>query len=134
MTCIRLGGQCRELGLMLLVFTPCLYCEVSDAWTFPSKWQRIAVSAAGIIVEIVLAALAALVWCFSGPGLLHSLAFAVMVVCSVSTLLFNGNPLMRYDGYYVLADLLEVPNLAEQSRAVVARFAALDLSRYSTAQ
>ncbi len=124
-TCIRLGGQCRELGLMLLVFTPCLYCEVSDAWTFPSKWRRIAVSAAGIIVEIVLAAFAALVWCFSGPGLLHSLAFAVMVVCSVSTLLFNGNPLMRYDGYYVLADLLEVPNLAEQSRAVVARFAAL---------
>ena len=54
-TCIRFGGQCRELGLMLLVFTPCLYCDVSDAWTFPSKWQRIAVSAAGILVEIVLA-------------------------------------------------------------------------------
>ena len=110
---------------MLLVFTPCLYCEVSDAWTFPSKWRRIAVSAAGIIVEIVLAALAALVWCFSGQGLLHTLSFDVMVVCSVSTLLFNGNPLMRYDGYYVLADLLEVPNLAEQSRAAVVRVTAL---------
>ena len=123
-TCIRLGGQCRELGLMLLVFTPCLYCDVSDAWTFPSKWRRIAVSAAGIIVEIVLAALAALLWCFSPPGFVHAIAFNVMVVCSASTLLFNGNPLMRYDGYYVLADLVEVPNLAEQSRAVLARTAA----------
>ncbi len=124
-TCIRLGGQCRELGLMLLVFTPCLYCDVSDAWTFSNKWQRIAVSAAGIIVEIVLAALAALLWCFSPSGLVHALAFNVMVVCSVSTLLFNGNPLMRYDGYYVLADLVEVPNLAEQSRSVLTRAAAL---------
>ena len=124
LTCIRLGGQCRELGLMLLVFTPCLYCDVSDAWTFPNKWQRIAVSAAGIIVEITLAALAALLWCFSPSGLVHALAFNVMVVCSVSTLLFNGNPLMRYDGYYVLADLVEVPNLAEQSRSVLARAAA----------
>ena len=124
-TCIRFGGQCRELGLMLLVFTPCLYCDVSDAWTFPSKWRRTAVSAAGIIVEIVLAALAALLWCFSPPGFLHAIAFNVMVVCSASTLFFNGNPLMRYDGYYVLADLVEVPNLAEQSRAVLARTAAL---------
>jgi putative peptide zinc metalloprotease protein len=122
-TCIRLGGQCRELGLMLLVFMPCLYCDVSDAWTFPGKWRRIAVSAAGIIVEIVLASLAALLWCFSAPGLVHSLSFTVMVVCSVSTLLFNGNPLMRYDGYYVLADLVEVPNLSEQSRAVLVRAA-----------
>ena len=124
LTCIRLGGQCRELGLMLLVFTPCLYCDVSDAWTFSNKWRRIAVSAAGIIVEINLAAVAALLWCFSPIGLVHALAFNVMVVCSVSTLLFNGNPLMRYDGYYVLADLVEVPNLAEQSRAVLARAAA----------
>ncbi len=124
-TCIRFGGQCRELGLMLLVFTPCLYCEVSDAWTFPSKWRRIAVSAAGIVVEIVLASFAALLWCFSGPGLVHSLSFNCMVVCSVSTLFFNGNPLMRYDGYYVLADLVEVPNLAEQSRAVLSRAAAM---------
>ncbi len=124
LTCIRLGGQCRELGLMLLVFTPCLYCDVSDAWTFSNKWRRIAVSAAGIIVEIVLAALAALLWCYSPPGLIHALSFNVMVVCSVSTLLFNGNPLMRYDGYYVLADLVEVPNLAEQSRTVLAHAAA----------
>jgi putative peptide zinc metalloprotease protein len=123
LTCVSLGGQCREIGLMLLVFTPCLYCDVSDAWTLPSKWRRIAVSAAGIIVEVVLAALAALIWCFSPPGLIHALSFNVVVVCSVSTILFNGNPLMRYDGYYVLADLVEVPNLAEQSRAVLTRAA-----------
>jgi len=124
-TCVSFGGQCRELGLMLLVFTPCLYCDVSDAWTFPNKWRRIAVSAAGILVEILLASLAALLWCCSRPGLVHSLSFNVMVLCSVSTLLFNGNPLLRYDGYHVLADLWEVPNLAEQSRAVLVRAAAL---------
>jgi putative peptide zinc metalloprotease protein len=73
----------------------------------------------------LLASLAALLWCCSRPGLVHSLSFNVMVVCSVSTLLLNGNPLLRYDGYHVLADLWEVPNLAEQSRAVLVRAAAL---------
>jgi len=125
LSCVSFGGKCRELGLMLLVFTPCLYCDVSDAWTFPNKWRRIVVSAAGILVEIFLASVATLLWCYSRPGLIHSLSFNVMVVCSVSTLLFNGNPLLRYDGYHILADLLEVPNLAEQSRAVIVRAAAL---------
>ncbi len=124
LSCLHFGGQCRELGLMLLVFTPCLYCDVSDAWTFPDKWRRITVSAAGIVVEIFLASVATLLWCYTRPGLVHALSLNVMVVCSVSTLLFNGNPLLRYDGYYVLADLLEVPNLAEQSRLVVVRTAA----------
>ncbi len=122
--CKHFGGQCQELGFMLLIFTPCLYCDVSDAWTFAGKWQRIAVSVAGIAVEIILASAAALLWLFSQPGLVHSLCLNVMVVCSVSTLLFNGNPLVRYDGYHALADFLEVPNLAEQSQAVLSRLAA----------
>jgi putative peptide zinc metalloprotease protein len=109
---------------MLLVFTPCLYCDVSDAWTFAGKWQRIAVSAAGIAVEVFLASVATFLWWYSQPGLARSLCLNVMVVCSVSTLLFNGNPLVRYDGYHALADLLEIPNLAEQSQAVLGRVAA----------
>ena len=123
--CKHFGGQCQELGFMLLVFTPCLYCDVSDAWTFAGKWRRIAVSAAGIAVEVFLASVATFLWWFSQPGLVRSLCLNVMVVCSVSTLLFNGNPLLRYDGYHALADFLEVPNLAEQSRAVLSRMAAL---------
>jgi putative peptide zinc metalloprotease protein len=119
LACRQFGGQCRELGLMLLVFTPCLYCDVSDAWTFSDKWRRIAVSAAGIVVEVFLASVAALFWCWTRPGLIHSLLLNIMVGCSVSTLVFNGNPLLRLDGYYILADLLEVPNLAEQSWAVL---------------
>ncbi len=121
LTCKHFGGECHEMGLMLLVFTPCLYCNVSDSWLLPGKWQRIAVAAAGIGVELVLAAAATLLWWFSEPGLLNMLCLNVMFVCSISTLVFNGNPLLRYDGYFVLSDLLEVPNLHQQSRALLVR-------------
>jgi putative peptide zinc metalloprotease protein len=124
LTCRHFGGECHEMGLLLLVFTPCLYSDVSDTWSFSSRWQRIAVSAAGIVVEVYLAAAATFLWWFSTPGLLNTLCLNVMFVCSINTLLFNGNPLLRYDGYYALADFLDVPNLGQQSRAVVGRAAA----------
>jgi putative peptide zinc metalloprotease protein len=120
LTCRHFGARCHELGVMLLVFVPCLYCNVSDAWTLPNKWQRIAVTAAGVWVELVLAAVCTFVWWFSEPGWLNTLCLNMMFVCSVSTLLFNGNPLLRYDGYYVLADWIEVPNLWQQSRGYLA--------------
>ena len=119
LACRHVGGECHEIGLMLLVFTPCLYCNVSDSWRLPNKWQRIAVAAAGMYVELFLAAACTFLWWFSHPGLLNTLCLNVMFVCSVSTVLFNGNPLLRYDGYYILSDWLEVPNLWQQSRAVV---------------
>ena len=104
------------LGVMLLVFMPTLYCDVSDAWRLESKWQRILVSAAGMLVELVLASIATLLWWFSEPGLLHSLCLRVMFLCSFTTLLFNANPLVRCDGYYILSDLVDVPNLWQESR------------------
>ncbi len=116
LTCRHYGARCHELGVMLLVFVPCLYCNVSDAWTLPNKWHRIAVTAAGVWVELTLAAVCTFLWWFSEPGLLNTLCLNTMFVCTVSTLLFNGNPLLRYDGYYVLSDWLEVPNLWQQSR------------------
>ncbi len=119
LSCKRWGGECHELGLMLLVGAPCLYCDVSGAWMLPSKWQRIAIGAAGMVVELMLAAVCTLLWWASEPGLLHSLCINVMIVCTVNTLLLNGNPLLRYDGYYILADLIEVPNLHEQSDGVL---------------
>ena len=105
LTCRHFGGHCHELGFMLLVFTPCLYCNVSDAWLLSDKWRRIAISAAGIVVEVMVASLATFVWWFSGSGLINSLCLDLMFVCSVNTMLLNGNPLLRYDGYYILSDL-----------------------------
>lgn len=115
LVCRRLGGECHEMGVLLLLGTPCLYCNVSDAWMLPDKWQRIAISAAGIGVELLLAATCTWLWWFSVPGLFNALCFNVMMVCSINTLLFNGNPLLKYDGYYILADACEIPNLQQQA-------------------
>jgi putative peptide zinc metalloprotease protein len=121
LACKRFGGECHEMGVMLLVFTPCLYCNVSDAWMIPSKWRRAATGAAGMYVELILASLATFGWWLSEPGLFNHLCLNVMFVSSVSTLLFNANPLMRFDGYYILADLLEIPNLRQKAAAIIQR-------------
>ena len=121
LACKRFGGRCHEMGLMFLVLTPCLYANVSDSWLLKSKWKRAFIAAAGMYVELVIASIAVFVWWFSIPGLVHHLALNVIVVCSVSTLIFNANPLLRYDGYYILADLMEIPNLRQKSSAMLNR-------------
>jgi putative peptide zinc metalloprotease protein len=115
LSCKRMGGECHEIGFMLLVLTPCLYCNVSDSWRLPNKWHRAAIGAAGMYIEVILATLATFVWWFVQPGLVQDVALRVMLVCSISTILFNGNPLLRFDGYYILSDLLEIPNLHQKS-------------------
>ncbi len=122
--CKRFGGECHQIGPMLLVFTPALYCDTSDSWMLPNRYARAAVGLAGIGTEVLLASIATLLWASTGPTLIHSLAMNVMVVCSVSTVLFNANPLLRYDGYYVLSDLCDVPNLGQKSRELTSRLAA----------
>ncbi len=122
LACKKYGGQCHEMGAMLLVFTPCLYMNVSDSWMLNSKWQRALIAAAGMYVELVLAAVAVFVWWFSHPGMVNQVALNVIFVCSISTLLFNANPLLRYDGYYILSDLLEIPNLRSKSTKVLQNF------------
>lgn len=110
--CKAYGGEVHRMGLMFLCLAPCLYCDVSDAWTLPSKWRRMAISFAGIYVELILASLATFLWWNSSEAsFLHQLCLHVMIVCSINTLFLNGNPLLRFDGYYILADWLEVPNL-----------------------
>jgi putative peptide zinc metalloprotease protein len=122
LTCKHYGGECHEMGFMLLVLTPALYCNVSDSWMLPNKWQRAAIGFAGIWVELMLASLATFIWWFSEPGVtINQVALSVMFICSVSTILFNGNPLLRFDGYYILADLLEIPNLRQKSTEVLRR-------------
>lgn len=119
-TCKHFGGECHQIGPMLLVFTPALYCDTSDSWTLPNRFARASVGAAGIATEVVIASAATIVWANTGESsLIHYLAMNVMLVCSVSTLLFNANPLLRYDGYYVLSDLCDVPNLGQRSRTLL---------------
>ena len=121
LTCKHFGGECHEMGVMVLVLTPCLYCNVSDSWLLPNKWHRAAIGAGGMYVELVLASIATWIWWYSEPGLLNHLCLNVMFVCSVSTLIFNANPLLRYDGYYILSDITEIPNLRQKSTSVLSR-------------
>jgi putative peptide zinc metalloprotease protein len=120
LTCKHLGGRCHEMGVLLLAFMPCLYCDVTDAWRMASKWRRIAVSAAGMAAELVIAAAALALWWHTQPGLLNLWCLSTVIVCSVGTLVVNANPLVRYDGYYILSDLAEVPNLATRAQGLLA--------------
>ena len=111
------GGEVHVMGVMFLVFTPMPYVDTSSAWAFRSKWHRVFVNAAGMLVELAVAAVAAVVWAnTTQTAATHAIAYNVMFIASVSSLLFNGNPLLRYDAYYILSDLLEIPNLWQRSR------------------
>ena len=109
------GGEVHEMGVMLLAFIPIPYVVASSSAAFPDKRRRMAVAAAGIAVELFVASLALFLWLGIEPGRVSAIAYNVLLVGGVSTLLFNGNPLLRYDGYYILADWLEIPNLAHRS-------------------
>ena len=113
------GGEVHEVGIMLLVFIPVLYVDASSSAAFADKRRRIVVGAAGILVEVALAAIAMIVWANASPGIGRSIAFDVMLIGGVSTVLFNGNPLLRFDGYYILSDWLEIPNLASRANSYV---------------
>lgn len=112
----RFGGTVNSTGIMLLILTPIPYMDASSSWAFNNKYQRILVGAAGMLVELFIAFLAVFVWINTGDGLVHSLAFNVMLIGSVSSLVFNGNPLLKFDSYFMLSDYLEIPNLYERSR------------------
>jgi putative peptide zinc metalloprotease protein len=109
------GGAVHEMGLMFLVLLPFPYVDASSSSAFRSRWRRIGVGAAGMLVETFVAALAMYVWVLVEPGRVRAVAFVVMVVAGVSTVMFNGNPLLRYDGYFILSDLLGIPNLANRA-------------------
>ncbi|HET6250101.1 MAG TPA: site-2 protease family protein, partial [Tepidisphaeraceae bacterium] len=116
-SCRRFGGECHELGIMFLVFIPTPYVDASSAWSFRNKWHRIFVGAAGMIVELFVASLCAFIWMNTGDphSLIGQLSFNAMLVASFTTIVFNANPLLRYDGYYILSDYLEIPNLRQKS-------------------
>lgn len=110
------GGEVHDMGIMLLVLMPIPYVDASSASAFRSRRRRVVVGAAGIVVELFLASLAMFAWLNMQPGMLRAAAYNVMLIGGVSTLLINGNPLLRFDGYYILADLLDIPNLAQRAQ------------------
>jgi putative peptide zinc metalloprotease protein len=121
LSCKHFGGECHEIGVMFLVMTPCLYCNVSDSWMLPNRWHRAAIGAAGMYVEVVLASICTFIWWFTEPGPLNWFCLNVMFISSVSTVMFNANPLLRYDGYYILSDILEIPNLRQKASTILNR-------------
>jgi putative peptide zinc metalloprotease protein len=110
------GGQVHVMGVMFLVFMPLPYLDASSAWSFRKKWHRAIVGMSGVMVELFAASIAVVVWANTSTGTLHIIAYNIIFIASISTLLFNGNPLLRFDAYYVLSDLVEIPNLSQRSR------------------
>ena len=114
--CKRYGGEVHAFGVMFLIMTPLPYVDTASTWGMKNRFHRAVVSAAGMMVELFLAAIGAMIWSQTSSGFVNSLAFNVMVVGSVSSLLFNGNPLLRFDAYYILADLVDIPNLYQKAQ------------------
>src|SRR6185436_411098 len=110
------GGEVHEMGIMLLVLMPVPYVDASAASAFPEKLRRVVVGAGGMIVELFIASIALALWLEVQPGILRAVLFNVMLIAGVSTVLFNVNPLLRFDGYYILSDLLEIPNLRQRAQ------------------
>jgi putative peptide zinc metalloprotease protein len=113
------GGEVHDMGIMLLVFTPIPYVDASASSAFREKKERVVVGAAGMAVELFLAAIAMMVWVSAEPGPVRAVAYNVIFIAGVSSILFNGNPLLRYDAYYILSDLIEIPNLGTRGTRYV---------------
>ena len=111
LVCRRYGGRVYEAGILFILFIPLTYVNATSSWNFPSKWQRIHVAVAGMFIELGIAWAALLVWSGQPNTTTGFIAHNTVIIASVSSLLFNANPLMRFDGYYVLSDLIGIPNL-----------------------
>jgi len=111
----RYGGEVHTLGVMFMLLVPLPYVDATASWSFRSKSRRMLVGAAGMLTEFFIASVALILWANLGGGIVKSLAYNVLIMASVSTVLFNINPLMRFDGYYMLTDLLDMPNLQQRS-------------------
>jgi len=111
LVCYRYGGRIQEAGILFILFMPFTYVDATSSWSFPSRWQRLHVAFAGIFAELGIAWMALLLWAHNPDSTTGLLAHHTAIVAGISSLLFNGNPLMRFDGYYILSDLTEIPNL-----------------------
>ena len=113
------GGEVHIMGIMFLIFVPLPFVDASSAWAFRRKWHRAIVGMAGVMVELFCAAIAVFIWVNTSTGTLHIIAYNIIFIASISTLLFNANPLLRFDAYYVLSDVIEIPNLGQRAKNYV---------------
>ena len=112
-----MGGRSSEIGvIMVALVLPIPYCDATSAHLFPETWRRVLVGAAGMMVETFFAAIAAIIWATTDPGTINTLAYNTVIISGISTIVFNMNPLLRYDGYYILSDLAGSPNLAQRAK------------------
>ncbi|MDA7979109.1 MAG: efflux RND transporter periplasmic adaptor subunit [Pirellulales bacterium] len=117
--CRSYGGEVRDSGAIFVLFAPLAYVDVTSSWRFTSKWRRIHVAVAGMYVELIIAAIAAIIWVNAETMYAKHLLHSIILMASLSTLVFNANPLMKFDGYYILSDLVGIPNLANQGSQFV---------------
>lgn len=113
--CKRFHIACRDIGLLMSFGMICPYVDITEGWKAKNRLHRLTTAIGGIYFELMIASIAALVWAYSTDSFTHTLAYHIILVCSVTTLLFNANPLMKYDGYYILSDALGINNLREKS-------------------
>jgi len=109
--CRHLGGHVHEMGFLLLYFQPCLYCDLSDSWLFKERWKKLLVTFSGAYFQILLGALGVWGWRITAEGTMINHFFWMVAVISLVNVLFNFNPLIKLDGYYLLSDWLGIPNL-----------------------
>lgn len=114
LACRKFGGEVPEAGLLFILFTPMAYVNVTSMWRLSNRWERILISSAGIYVELFLSFVALILWHYA-PGFWGDIGFNIFVMASLNTVMFNANPLMRFDGYFILSDLLQIPNLYSKS-------------------
>lgn len=119
LVCQRYGGTVRDAGIILAFFAPLAYVDVTSSWAFSSRWHRIHTAIAGIYIELLTAAVATICWLSASSEQASHLLYNIILMASLSTILFNANPLMRFDGYYILSDLLQIPNLASRGSEAV---------------
>ncbi|MEM6823203.1 MAG: biotin/lipoyl-binding protein, partial [Verrucomicrobiota bacterium] len=117
--CKYYGGKVPDAGVLFVLFTPMGYVDATSSWRFSNKWKRIHVSAAGMFIEAVIAAIAVMVWAQNEPSPIQTIAYNVVIMATVVTIVFNANPLLKFDGYYILADLLEIPNLYQRGQTAL---------------
>jgi len=119
LVCKKFDGKVYEAGVIWILFAPIGYVDATSSWMFDSKWKRMYTAAAGMYIEIFIAAIFAWVWVYAEPGPFRELAYNILILASVTTLLFNANPLMKFDGYYIFSDFVEIPNLYQEGSAYV---------------
>lgn len=117
--CRHFGAEVHELGFFLFMFSPLFYVNVTDGWLIPQRWKRVVIASAGMYVELGAAAVCMWLWLFLKPGSLRDFAASAVIISGVGTVLTNLNPLMRFDGYYILSDLLSMPNLRTRASSYI---------------